>query len=270
MRSDVTGSNKTGTGSRPLSENLGNHAKATVPVPVLLEPLNEMPGGRTASDACWNRIGVQGDQSCERLPQVVHCRNCPVFSAAGQQLFEREAPLEYLAEWTRWFAEADETAATETRSLLVFRVGAEWLALDVRSAIEVVEPRPVHCVPHRTDRLLLGLVNIRGELQLGISLRELLGIEEEGDSPAGSTPPAPSAESKERLLLVEHDQNRWVFPVDEVEGVFRVASVAMGNLPHTVQRSPKFFCQAVFSHSDRRVGLLSEIRLFQALEKTVR
>jgi chemotaxis-related protein WspD len=230
--------------------------------------VNEISRDSTARDACWSRIGVQGDRSCPRLPQAVHCRNCPIFSAAGQQLFEREAPPEYLAQWTRQLAEVDAAEATETHSLLVFRIAAEWLALDVHSAIEVVEPRRIHRVPHRTNRLVLGLVNIRGELQLCISLHELLGIE----LAAGDLPPEPasSAGSRERLLVAEHDQDRWVSPVDEVQGVHHVASGAMQNLPHTVERSPRFYCQAVFSHEDKRVGLLSETRLFQALEKTVR
>jgi chemotaxis-related protein WspD len=228
--------------------------------------VSEIPGD-VAFDACWGRIGVEGDHSCPRLPQAVHCRNCPVFSAAGGRLFEREAPPGYLAEWTSQLAEV-EAAGTEMRSLLVFRVADEWLAIEVHSVVEVVEPRRIHRIPHRTDRLLLGLVNIRGELQLCISLRELLGIEsaEDGSSPE----PASSVGSKERLLVAEHDQNRWVFPVDRVKGVCRVPAAAMTNLPHTVEKSPRFYCQAVFPHNDKRVGLLSETRLFPALEKTIR
>jgi chemotaxis-related protein WspD len=227
----------------------------------------EMPEGRTVSDGCWSRIGVQGDRSCPKLPQAVHCRNCPIFSAAGEQLFEREAPPEYLDEWTRRLAEVDAAAPMDTRSLLVFRVGAEWLALDVRSIVEVVEPRRIHRVPHRTDRLVLGVVNIRGELQLCVSLSELLGIEPaERDGPPG---PASSAASRERLLVAEHEGNRWVFPVDGVEGVHRVPADALTNLPHTVEKSPRSYSRAVFSHGDKRVGLLAEGRLFQALERTV-
>jgi len=229
---------------------------------------NDSPRANHVVDACWNHIGVQGDRSCPKLPQAVHCRNCPVFAAGGQQLFEREAPPDYLDEWTRQLVDLDQTAADETRSLLVFRVGGEWLALDARWVIEVVEPRRIHRVPHRTDRLLLGLANIRGELHLCISLRELLGIESaEGDSPPETASPAGS---NQRLLVAEHDQNRWVFPVDEVEGVHRVPLSALENLPHTVEKSPRFYSQALFSRETKRVGVLSETRLFQALERTVR
>ena len=198
---------------------------------------------------------MQGDRSCPRLPQAVHCRNCPVFSAAGQQLFEREAPPEYLDEWTRQLAEVDAATATETRRLLVFRIGPEWLALDARAVVEVVEPRRIHRVPHRTDRLLLGLANIRGELQLCISLARVAG-DRLGRRSRSPSPPRPPGR-RQRLLVAEQDQNRWVFPVDEVEGVHRIPAGAMENLPHTVERSPRYYSQALFSHDNKRVGVLS-------------
>lgn len=218
-----------------------------------------------AADACWNRIGVDGDRSCPKLAEGIHCRNCPIFSSAGQQLLEREATPDYVDDWTHRLAQVDMAATAETLSLLLFRIADEWLALDARCVAEVVEPHSIHSVPHRTDRLLLGLANIRGELQLCVSLREVLGIE-----PSHAvTPHAPlsGTRSRERLVVVEHDQNRWAFPVDEVAGVERIPLDAMTNLPHTVERSPRFCSQAVFSHNDKRVGLLAESRLFQALQR---
>jgi chemotaxis-related protein WspD len=229
---------------------------------------NKLPQENNVSYACWSCIGVQGDRSCPRLTQAIHCRNCPVFSAAGQQLFQRVAPPEYLVDWTQRIAESDAITATEELSVLIFRIGAEWLAFDTRSVVEVVELRPMHRVPHRTDRLLLGLANIRGELHLCVSLRELLGIEEVlEDRQINSVLPTIT---KERLLVVAQDQNRWVFPVDEVEGVCRIKAHVLENLPHTVEKSPKSYSQAIFSHQNKKVGMLTESRIFQALEKTIR
>ena len=74
----------------------------------------------------------------------------------------------------------------------------------------------------------------------------------------------------QRLLVAEQDQNRWVFPVDEVEGVHRIPVTALESLPQTVEKSPRYYSQALFSHDNRRVGVLSLTRLFQALERTVR
>jgi chemotaxis-related protein WspD len=230
--------------------------------------MNELNDATGVSDACWRHIGVAGDRSCPRLAQAVHCRNCEVFAAAGSQLFQREAPPGYLDSHTSELAKVEEATAAESLSLLLFRIGPEWLALDARTVVEVVEPRTIHRVPHRTDRLLLGLANIRGELHLCISLRGLLGI----DSTAPDATPefASSATPRQRLLVAEHGQDRWVFPLDEVEGVHRVSTGVMEELPHTVQRSPRYCSEALFSHGNKRVGMLSVTRLFQALEGAVR
>jgi chemotaxis-related protein WspD len=219
-------------------------------------------------DACWSRIGIQGDRSCPRLTDAIHCRNCPVFSAAGQKLFQREAPSQYLEEWTQRIAQTEEITETEELSVTIFRIGAEWLAFDTRGIAEVVDVRPIHRVPHRSDRLLLGLANIRGELHLCVSLRELLGIEEISEESQAKS--ASSTLTKERLLVVEQDQCRWVFPVDEVAGVYRIQTQALEDLPHTVEKSTKSYSRAIFAHKERKVGMLSQERIFQKLEKTIR
>lgn len=243
------------------------------------------PQDTSTNDRCWNRLGVQGDRSCPRLRQVVHCRNCPIFSEAGQRLLDREAPSGYVDEWTRQLAQPDAPAAGQTQALLMFRLGAEWLALDAIKVVEVVEPRPIHRVPHRTDRLLLGLVNVRGELCLAVSLRELLGISESPGDATGASgrsfpgrggkvpidPPfASRVGTRPRFLVAEHNQDHWVFPVDEVEGAHRIPASDMEELPHTVQKSAKFYSVAVFSHDGKRVGVLCPTRLFQAMERIFR
>ncbi len=151
-------------------------------------PLVELP----ALNDCWNRIGVRGDGSCPELPKVVHCFNCPVFAAASQRLFEREPPPACVEEWTRERARSEEDGQGPTVALLLFRLGEEWLALDVHWLIEATEPHTVHRIPHRTSRLLQGLVNIRGELQLCVSPREVLGVPDQRRhrrAPAGRRSP---------------------------------------------------------------------------------
>jgi chemotaxis-related protein WspD len=221
------------------------------------------------ADACWNRIGVQGDRSCPRLAEAGQCGNCPAFSEAGQTLFDREATPEYLEEWTRQLAAADSATVVDSVSLLLFRIGREWLAIEARWVVEVIPPRPIHRIPHRTNGVLLGFANIRGELQLCVSLEKVLGIEV---PPAAETPAADSsAQPRPRMIVAEHQQHRWAFPVDEVEGVHRIPAGEMENLPYTVQRSAHYCCQALYCHEGgRKVGVLSAARLFQALERTVR
>ncbi len=233
------------------------------------------PGGENRPvDACWNRIGVQGDRSCSKLAEAGQCGNCPAFSEAGQRLFDREATPEYLEEWTRQLAAADSTTVTDNVSLLLFRIGQEWLAIEACCVVEIIPPRPIHRVPHRTNGMLLGLANVRGELQLCASLAEVLGIEilPTVEPPAAEPPAAGSAaRSRPRMIVAEHEQHRWAFPVDDVDGVYRIAAGEMENLPYTVQRSAHYCCQALFCHEGgRKVGVLSAARLFQALERTVR
>jgi chemotaxis-related protein WspD len=218
--------------------------------------------------SCWNRIGVQGDRSCPKLAEAIHCRNCPVFSAGGERLFQREVPTDRLQEATRQLAEAEEATSRDALSLLVFRIGPEWLALEARTVVEVVETRPIHRIPHRTSRLLLGVANIRGELHLCISLDVLLDIESSGDH--GVPGPALSARPRPRFLVVEDGRDRWVFPVDDVEGIQRVPAGAMEPLPHTLERSAEYYSQSLFSHEHRRIGMLSPTRLFKALERSTR
>src|ERR1700740_948398 len=108
---------------------------------------------------CWRRIGVWGDRSCPELAQVVHCHNCPVFAAAGRRFLDTPAPGAYVEEWTDRLTAPVEEGATDLQSVLIFRLGEEWLALRVPVLLEVTNPRPIHRIPHRVG-LLAGLVNI--------------------------------------------------------------------------------------------------------------
>ena len=220
-----------------------------------------------AAKQCWKNIGVLGDGSCKELETAVHCHNCPVFSQAGQQLLEGEPPAEYIREQTALLAAEleDETAGSE--ALIVFRIGKEWLALDVDVLVEVAQPRIVQRVPHRSNQLLLGIVNIRGEIQLCVSLRSLLGMAD-ADRLAGSgADPSPSTC---RLLVCERDGVRWACAVDEVSGVQRIGVNQLGNVPSTVAKSVKRLTNAVFRWEEKSVGRLDQERLFDSLEGNIR
>ncbi len=95
---------------------------------------------------------------------------------AGAHLFNREPPQEWLDEHKSRLAELEAPLECDTITVLIFRLSNECLALDVRSMLEVAAPRCVHRVPHRTGGNLEGIVNIRGELQLCVSLARLLNL----------------------------------------------------------------------------------------------
>ena len=225
---------------------------------------------------CWNKIGVTGDRSCPELLKHVHCRNCPVFTSAGQQLFERDLPAGHLAEWTKRLAEPEVVAERGTVSVLIFRVGDEWLAIDIGLLVEIGELRPIHSIPNRSNEVLVGLVSIRGELELCISVGGLLGI-------AMQYPPNIAKSANEsghhratdrdritaRLMVVSRAGRRWVFQVDEVEGVSRFTPAELTNVPSTVSGASASFAKGIFWRDERRIGFLDEVRLFETFERSL-
>lgn len=256
-----------------------------------------LPTITTAGGDCWNRIGTSGDRSCPELRTHVHCRNCPVFASAARAFFDRPAPGGYLAEWTRWLAQSEDPDAHQAEQamagderdrvgVLIFRLGQEWLAFRTQTVAEVTLPRPVHRIPHRSSEVLIGLVNLRGQLQLCISLSGLLGV---GSPPGTSQSPthdssrAKAAEAEAGVksgaghepaaapgsrLVVLRDRERseiWVFPADEVLGVHRLARSQMRSVSSTLANPEVSFSQAILSWQDRSVGFLDEQRVFAAL-----
>ncbi len=172
-----------------------------------------IPKSPSNSQSCWNTIGVKGDRTCPELTSVIHCRNCATYSQGGRQLLDREPPSGYQQEWTRLLAETTEntenientqgsiashgttnkqeiagaensllvskgnTLTNKVLSVVIFRLQKEWLALKASIFKEVTEPSIVRTLPHRSSDIFLGLVSIRGELQLCISLNHLLSLE---------------------------------------------------------------------------------------------
>ncbi len=80
-----------------------------------------------AIDDCWNRIGIHGDKSCPLLADHIHCRNCSVYSAAATRLLDRYALQQ---DDHRPVADTQANEDIVTRSLLIFRLGEEWLGID--------------------------------------------------------------------------------------------------------------------------------------------
>ncbi len=239
----------------------------------MTQKLAMVPNGlvvlRPGDGDCWNRIGVRGDRSCPELPAVGHCQNCPVFAAAGRRFLDAPAPDGYADEWADRLAPPVEEVSADLDSVLVFRLADEWLALPVQVLVEVTSPKPVHRVPHRAG-VLAGLVNVRGELYLCVHLANVLGIEEH--TPATGAPPARRkvATGTGRMLLVRRDADRWVFPVDEVDQVHRVARATIGKPPATVRRAATQLTRGVFAHGGHAVGLVDDFRLFETLRTKLR
>lgn len=191
-------------------------ADPPAPAPVGAAEPALMVGGPRGRTDCWQQLGIWGDASCPELQVHLDCRNCPVYAAAALRLLDSRPPADYRREWTERIAEPGTVTDSGT-PMLVFRIGDEWLALDISVMEEVGELRPIHTLPHRREGVLLGVVNVRGELLTCVSVGRLLGIEK-GVGTGGLLPKA----SAGRLLVVGHANERYAFPVTEVRGVQRL------------------------------------------------
>ncbi len=215
---------------------------------------------------CWNQIGVNGSARCRELVRYVHCRNCPVYSAAALQLLDRPVTEEQRREWTARYAPGHHISTPARISLVVFQVSGEWLALPTPAFQEVAERRRIHSLPHRRDGVVLGLVNVRGELLVCASLGRLLGIEAKADKPPAESPNN-SALGSSRLLVTIWDGKRIVFPVDEILGIQRINEAELHEPPATVTHAVNRCCRGVVAWRDRTVGVLDAEVLFSVLNR---
>lgn len=219
---------------------------------------------------CWNQIGVWGDRSCSQLEAVIHCRNCPVYSAAGRSLLERDIPLDYLNEGMDAIATPADAAieisegdrpvlkgSADTLSVILFRLGDEQFALPVQVLQEVTRWGTIHRLPHRSNGVFLGLTSIRGEILITISLSQFLGLETVTDSSALS-----------RLLVVGQDDRKWVFPVDEVHRIHRVQASELKEVPVVVSQGSSY-TQGIIDWQTKKVNYLDADLLFYTLERSL-
>jgi chemotaxis-related protein WspD len=226
-------------------------------------PLPTPEAGESAEVvACWNEIGPHGDGSCPKLQTFVRCENCPVYANAGVRLLDRVAPPEYRRDQKLYIARRKALPAPHRHSAVIFRINSEWFALPTQAFQEVTERRPVHSLPHRRHGILVGLVNVRGELLVCASLGHLLGL--------ANLPPIETLRTvHQRLLVGDWGGGRIVFPVDEVCGIHRFDLQQLQEPPATLVKSHQTFTRGILHWEDRPVGFLDPNLLFAALDRSL-
>ncbi|MGC1394020.1 MAG: chemotaxis protein CheW [Coleofasciculaceae cyanobacterium] len=214
-------------------------------------------------NSCWNQIGVWGDNSCPKLTTYIHCHNCPIYSTAGRQLLDREVPIDYLNDQTKLLAQTKDQQRLDTISLGIFRLEKEWFALPIQLFKEVTEPSIIHTLPHRSNKTFLGLISIKGEINICISLHEFLGIER------STSISNFSSIVYKRMLVIEKEGNQWVFGVDEIYGVHRVTVESLQNVPTTISKAIGTYTKSVIKWQEKSITYLDEDLLFYAISKKV-
>jgi chemotaxis-related protein WspD len=229
-------------------------------------PLEAALAGDAVLDDCWNRIGIRGDQSCGKLVQHVHCRNCEVYAGAAQRNLQRHVDAGYKDEWASHFRGADQAAENKDSSGLVFRIGREWLSLPTRMFMSVAPQAKPHALPHRggKGRGLLGIVNVGGTLYPCMSLAALLGVDESDVAPTGKR------HTFARLLVIQWEEQAYALPVADLHGILRYSSAAVKAPAATINKGLSRFLSGVLTQDDMRIGCLDAALVGYQLARNLR
>lgn len=213
---------------------------------------------------CWTTIGIRGNRSCPDLSKHGHCRNCPRYESAVRSLLNREPPETYVEELTKMVAEPEIKEDGQKQTVMVFRLGAEWLALPVGLFVELARTRPIRRIPHRSNSVFLGLVSIRGDIQLCFSIGGLLDV-----LPAEDNKTAPSAGLLRRLCVISGHNRKLVFPADEVYGLGNYAENELQPVPVTVAKTLQKYTLGIITVNNRQTGLINDELVLAAFERSL-
>ena len=211
---------------------------------------------------CWNVIGVAGDRSCAELSAHTHCRNCPTYAAAAATRLDRPIADDAIEIATAYYAAPREVEDAATASCFVFRLGSEWLALPMALLDEVVSARPTHSLPHRRGAVKIGVLSVRGDILVHVSLAGLLVIPDDGTTPAGANGHGRSAP---RVVVLADGRGRLAISVDEVMGIHRYDPIVLRPVPATLGQSMISYASALLAVGDRIVGVLDGGRVLASL-----
>lgn len=190
--------------------------------------------------------------------------NLPQSVDPASHLFERPPNEEYIKEWTATLSQpTPPEQALNLLSVLIFRLGQEWLALPTIFFKEVTHQRQVHHIPHRRSKILQGIVNLNGELELYVALHELLQIEMSMVSSSNRFP-----YQSNRMMAIIKEGKLWVFPVDEIEEIHSWNLLDLENVPVNLSKSKNNYLRGIMKVENKSIGLLDDELLFASLKRS--
>jgi chemotaxis-related protein WspD len=176
---------------------------------------------------------------------------------------QRPLPPGYLQEWAEHFRQPELEAANNDRSVMAFRLGAEWLGLDTSLFSEVAPLAPIHRMPHRKARGMAGIVNVSGRLLPAVALPDLLGT---APDPAHAV----SRRIFPRLLVMEWESRSFAFAVDELHGIVRFSNADVQPPAATIGKGSQHYLTGVLAQEDMHIGLLDAGLLGYQFERMLR
>lgn len=179
-------------------------------------------------------------------------------------LLERESSDDYAQEWTTLLMQEKEEATLEDKvSVVIFRLKSEWLALSTSVFKSISEQGTIHRLPHYDASVILGVVNIRGQLRLCFALDNLLEVD-------GSDEEQEEQEDVYRMVVIGNEEETWVFPAEQVARIHHFERAEITNVPVTVTKSTANYFKGMFQWNDKSVGLIDEELLFYGLKRSLK
>lgn len=215
---------------------------------------------------CWNSIGVWGKESprCHVLRDVTHCRNCSKYIEAGQRALERPLSEQYIAAWTEQLAVVKKERTEKQRSILVFRLGKEWLGIPCAYLSEICESKSIRSLPNVNTPMVKGLVNISGKVQLCFSLGQLIGFNKYKVGKLKKN------RLYETMLVFSWEERVYVFPVSEIEGIVAYRAEKILKVPDTFVEKQKRFISGIMPYGKKDIGCLNAEAIFSALDGSLK
>lgn len=188
----------------------------------------------------------------------------------AERLLNRQADKSYVSMWQELLKRI-KTPPSQTleSSLLLFRLGVEWLGIPTKMVEEVIDLRTIHTVPSTRSKIFLGVVNVRGQLRLCVALHRLLDIQSTAEEKVPEIHIKGLARRYRRMLAIRRGVEVWVFPVDEIYGVVTCDFDNLDNIPVTVAKSTSNYLLGIFAWKDHSIGILDGELLFESLRRLV-
>ena len=221
---------------------------------------------QSTNEHCWNTLGVWGENipRCEKLAEVIHCRNCEIYSNRGRDVFEKEIPEEYIVQWTKEYSLQNDEVNPPDISVIIFRIGNEWFSLPTYCFDEIAKILPTQKIPHYKGDLITGLTNVRGEIKLCFSLNHILEIQQ-GEQPRNNF----INDSVMRRIVLTIAGDSFVFSVDEIVGVYRFQKSDLTALPDTLNRQASDISYGVIQLPNKNVTCLEPYKLRDLIEESI-
>lgn len=184
---------------------------------------------------------------------------------AALTLLNREPKGIYIEEWTQLAAQPKEIKKEGSKSVILFRLGKEWLGLATDVFSEIISWRKIHTLPHRSGGLLKGVANYGGRLNLCVDMHKLLQVEQD-EAHALQTK---GNEIHKRLGAIQKENDLWLFPMDEVFGVYHFEQAEIANIPGTLAKASGNFLKGILDWKSKHIGYIDEKLLFESLRRSI-